>query len=119
MSIKPMPDSIEEVYENPSAYGVPTFDEFRTNKRKWMGSGEETLESVDRGDPLLDSKHKYFIEGYRADSLAHAQRLAREMGLSLENDCELRPQVVTDESGRLVTEVRFLSKRTIARRAAW
>jgi hypothetical protein len=113
-----MPDSIEELTENPAAFGVPTFEEFVKNKRKWMGSKEDMLEAIDRGDPMLKLKHKYFVENYRVDCLEQAERIALDMGFDLYEDFILDPQVVPDIEG-MITEVRFRSKSALEKRSHW
>lgn len=117
--MRAMPDDIEELIENPSAYGMPTFDEFVRNKKKYMGGPEDMLEAVDRGDPILKARHKYFVENYRVDSLEQAERIARDMGFDLYENFVLDPQITHDESGRLITEVRFREKKALERRASW
>ncbi len=113
------PESIEELVENPSKYGMPTFDEFIKNKRKYLGSKEEMLESIDRGDPLTKLKHRYYVEGYRVETLEQAERLALDMGFNLYNDFILDAQIVPDYGHTNISEVRFRSKRALERRASW
>lgn len=119
--IKPMPDDIQDLIDNPTRYGVPTFEEFIKNKRKWMGSKDDVLASVDRGDHILKNtyRHKYFVEGYRVDSLEQAERIALDMGFNLYDDFILDPQLKHDESGRLINEVSFRAKKTLEKRSSW
>lgn len=119
MSLKAMPDSIDEVMDDPNAYGIPTFEQFIRDKKKYMGSKEDVLESIDRGDPITKARHKYFVEHYRVESLEQAERIARDMGFNLYENFVLDPQLVTDESGRLVNEVRFRSKQSLEKRSGW
>jgi hypothetical protein len=117
--MKPMPDSIEELTKDPAAYGIPTFEEFVKNKRKYLGSREDTLESVDRGCHATRLKHRYFVEGYRVDSLEQAERIALDMGFDLYENFILDPQIVQNGNDGLINEVRFRSKESIARRSKW
>lgn len=117
--MKRMPDDIAELARNPGLYGVPTFEEFVKNKAKYGPERHDAwLESIDRGDPLLRTRQRYRVEGYRVDSLEQAETMALNMGFNLYDDCVVDPQVVRDGE-RNVIEVNFRSKRTLERRAAW
>lgn len=117
--MKAMPDDIEDLMADPAAFGMPTFDEFVRNKKRYMGSKEDILESIDRGDPVLQCKQRYFVEHYEVKSLEQAQKLAEEMGFNLYKDFVLNPQLDRDNSGKIFSKVQFRSKRDLEKRMAW
>lgn len=116
--MRAIPETIEDLVENPTKFGMPTFEEFIRNKKKWMGSKEDWLESIDAGDPVLKLTQRYYVEHYRVESLEQAERIALDMGFNLYDDFVLDPQIVQD-GGRHVSEVKFRSKRALEKRANW
>lgn len=114
------PDTLEDLTENPSAYGIPTFDEYCKNKERWVGRYDDEIASIDRGDQNLKCKQRYYLEHYPVDSLEQAERIAGDMGLSLYNDFIHDPQVVPDSSVKgYHIRVTFRSKGSLAKRANW
>lgn len=118
-----LPDSIEELTENPSKFGMPTFEEFRKNKERWMGRPDDELAAIDAGDKILGCRQKYFIEGdggrYSCDSLEHVQRIADDMGLNLYHDFVIDPQLRPDGAAGFYNEVTFRAKAFLEKRASW
>lgn len=104
------PDSVEELMANPTAFGMPTFEEFRRNKEKYVGRPDDEIAAIDRGDQNLKCRQKYFIEGYPVSSLEKAERIALDMGKSLFHDFKTDPQVRTDDRGGFYIEVNFRAK---------
>lgn len=115
-----MPESIEELAENPAKYGVPTLEEFVRNREKYQGRYDDEIIAIDKGDQNLGCKQKYKVNGYSAESLEHAERLARDMGYNLFQDFIVDPQVRADSSVRgYYTEVNFRPKESIEKRRNW
>lgn len=116
----PAPQTIEDLAENPNKYGMPTFEEFRKNKEKWMGRADEEIAAIDKGDPMLKCKQRYFIESYRVDSLEQAERIAIDMGYDLFRDFVICPQLRPDETLRgFYNEVTFRVKDDLKKRESW
>lgn len=113
------PESLEELIKHPTRYGMPTFAEFRRNKEKFMGRADDEIAAIDRGDPMLGCRQKYYVEHYPVESLEQAERIARDMGLSLFHDFIIDPQLRPDHGAGFYNEVTFRSKRSIEKRAAW
>jgi len=113
------PESLEDIISNPTRFGMPTFEEFRKNKEKYLGRADDMIAAIDRGDPLLGCRQKYYVEHYRVESLEHAERIARDMGLSLFHDFVIDPQLRPDDSGGFYNEVTFRAKGLLEERAAW
>ena len=117
--MSPLPESLEDLEQNPNKYGMPTLDEFSRNREKYMGREDDEIAAIDAGDPALGCRQKYYVEHYRVDSLEQAQRIALDMGLNLFHDFIVDPQLRTDSGGGFYNEVRFRSKRSIAERESW
>lgn len=102
---------------------MPTFEEFRKTKEKWMGRLDDEIAAIDRGDPLLGCRQRYYVEDaggrYRVESLEQAERIAVDMGLSLFHDFITDPQLRPDGASGFFNEVTFRSKRSIEKRAHW
>lgn len=113
------PDSIEELTENPSKFGMPTFEEFSKNKEKWMGREDDEITAIDCGDPLLGCRQKYYLENYRVESLEQAERIARDMGLNLFHDFIVHPQLRPDGGAGFYNEVTFRVKSLLEKRKSW
>lgn len=118
------PESIEDLAENPTKWGMPTFEQFRKNKERWMGRADDEIAAIDRGDPLLGCRQRYYIEDsgtgkHRVESLEQAERIAVDMGLNLFHDFITDPQLRPDGAGGFLNEVTFRSKRSIEKRIRW
>lgn len=118
--------SVEEIQENPTQYGMPTFDEFIRNKEKYLGRHDEVLASIDAGDRNTGAIQKYYIETdcgtIRLDSLEQAERIAIEMGLSIHNESHFKvdPQYQHgDIAGKHYINVTFRPKHLLLKRANW
>lgn len=113
------PDSIEDLMENPSKFGMPTFDEFVGNRDKYTDRPDAMIEAIDRGDPALGCRQRYYVEHYRVDSLEQAQRIASDMGGSLYEDYIIDPQLRPDGAGGFYNDVTFRSKKSLEKRKTW
>jgi hypothetical protein len=111
--------SIQDIAENPERYGMPTLSEFVRNKEKYMGRPDDELAAIDQGDPQLGCLQKYYVEGYRVDSLDQADRIARDMGYDLCKDFILDPQLRPDDRGGFYNEVNFRAKSSVTKRSSW
>jgi hypothetical protein len=112
-------ESIEELAENPTKFGMPTFSEFSKNKEKWMGRADDEIAAIDRGDPMLGCRQKYYVEQYRVESLEQAERIARDMGHDLFHDFVVHPQLRPDGGAGFYNEVTFRVKASLQKRASW
>jgi hypothetical protein len=103
--------TIEDLMTNPNDYGMPTFDEFRKNKSKYMANPEEKIAAIDRGDPMLGCFQKYYVEyglkKYGPLPLETLERIAIAEGLSLHHDFIEDPQLKEDGRGGFYNEVTF------------
>lgn len=120
-----MPETIEELALNPEKYGMPTFEQFVKNKDRYVGRQDDEIAAIDRGDPVLGCTQKYLMETdvgpVTLDSIEQADRIAREMGLSLFTDFIACPQIRDDKTLRrgFYNEVTFRTKESLKKRDRW
>lgn len=107
-------ESIEELLANPTEFGMPSFEDFRKNKAKYLGRKDDEIASIDRGDTNLKCKQVYFVCGHRVTSLEQGERIARDMGYDFYSDFQAKPQVMPDSSVRgYYIRVNFVPKKRI------
>lgn len=104
--------TLEDITENPTAYGLPPFEVFCKNKEKWMGRKDAEIAAIDRGDPMLGCLQKYFFETasgrrYGPFPLELIETMAIEEGMILHHDFIKDPQLKPDSRGGFYTEVTF------------
>ncbi len=107
-----VPQTVDEILEDPSRYGLPTFEQFSKNPSAWRFGDEYLLESVDAGSKILNKgfrKYTYEIAGYKTDSLEEVQRIAGNEGLNLKT-MEMRPRVIPDVFGFETIHVQFVTR---------
>lgn len=112
---------VGEVFDNPTAFGLPTFEEFVRDQDKYIEREDARFAEVDRGSRNLDrhiQKHIYEIEGYRCKTLEEVERVARSQGIPLK-ELDYKPQVVPSSAGKCDILVRFVSKEKREARRNW
>ena len=119
------PDSIDEMLERPEKFHMPTFEEFQKRGREhYFGRKDDMTSAIDKGDPLLGCRQKYFIMSesghrYEVSCLEVAERIALDMGGDLHQNFIPDPQLRPDGAGGFYNEVTFISKSFKQRRAGW
>lgn len=111
-------NSIDDLYDNPHDFGIPTFEEFRKNKEKWLGRDDDTLACVSKGGEGANRdthRHIYEIEGYRCKTLEEVERVAREQGIPLRS-LDFRPIIIPQGAGKRNLLIKFISKDERTRR---
>lgn len=114
-------DSIDEVYDDPHAFGMPTLQEFAKNRTKWVGRDDEILESASAGGEDIKKKyrrHIYEIEGFKCRTLEEVERVASSQGIPLRS-LDYRAILVPTGAGKEDVLVRFVSKDERNRRGNW
>ena len=109
-----------EIFDDPTSFGMPTFDEFCRNREKYMGRDDDRLREVDRGSQTMKrvKRHVYEIEGYRCKSLEEVERVALNQGIKL-RELDYRPEVTQAGAGQFDLIVRFVSKSVRDKRNKW
>lgn len=112
---------VSELFDNPEAFGMPSFEQFAKNPEKYMGRDDDKLALADAGSRALErhvQKQIYEIEGYRCKSLEEVERIARSQGIPL-RELDYRPQVVPTGAGKCDLLVKFISKADREKRKLW
>ena len=113
--------STDEIFDDPEAFGLPTFEQFSKSPEKWVGREDDRLMEVDRGSTMLNKhvqRHIYEIEGFRCKSIEEVERVALSQGIPL-RELDYRPQVVPSSAGKCDLLVRFVSKKKRDERKDW
>lgn len=113
--------TLDELLENPTAYGLPTFDQFAKNQEKYLGRDDDRFAEAEAGSRNLEKhvqRHIYEIEGYRCKTLEEVERIAQSQGIKL-RELDYQPQVVPLGGGKCDLLVKFVSKDTRERRKLW
>lgn len=103
---------VNDIYEDPNKFGMPTFEEFKKNPERWTGRSDDILSSVSEGGTAvkyLYRKQLYEIEGYRCKSLEEVERVANSQGIKLK-ELDYRPQMIPQGGGHWDMLVKFVSK---------
>lgn len=112
---------VSEVLENPSYFGLPTFEEYAKNAEQFLGRDDEAFAQVDAGSKNLDrhvQRHVYEIEGYRCKTLEEVERVAKSQGIEL-GSLDYAPQVMPLGGGKCDILVKFVSKAEREKRSQW
>lgn len=100
-------------------YNVPTFDDFRLNREKYIGSPEDILTCADKSVTNFRAglmKQTYEYEGYAVDSLEKMQTLFKEEGIvNPEKELEMKPEMIPEIAGNFRIVVRFRRKSSLIR----
>lgn len=110
--------TLEDIQANPEAFGVPTFEDFSRNRKKFVRGEEDTLEQVERGSQNLGKiakKYIFEIEGYRCKTLEEVQRVASSQGIPMK-ELDYTAQIVPIGGGNGDILVKFMSKAEKQRR---
>lgn len=104
--------TLEEITLDPAKFGAPTFDEFVRNRERYIGRQDDLAIQVDKGSFMFkkDIDYRYYIEGYRCDSLESVESTANSMGLNW-GQMEISPEWREGISGRTEMHVHFHKKR--------
>lgn len=109
-----------EIFDDPTSFGMPTFDEFCRNRERYMGRDDDRLAEVDRGSRTMDraKRYVYELEGYRCRTLEEVERVALSQGIAL-RELDYRPEVQQAGAGQFDVVVRFVAKSTRDKRKLW
>lgn len=114
-------ESINDLYEDPKAYGIPTFEEFSRDPEKWLGKSTEVFDTAEIGFLGRERKnvrrHKFEIEGYRCATLEEVEKVALSQGIPL-RELDYRPQMIPLGGGKCDILVKFVSKEDREKREA-
>jgi hypothetical protein len=111
----------DELFDDPTAFGLPTIEEFIKNQDKWVGRDDDGFSQVDKGGDLINKytqRHRYEIEGYSCKTLEEVEKVARSQGINIK-DLDYRPQVMPQGAGKCDLLIKFVSKSDRLKRNKW
>ena len=99
---------------------LPTFEEYKRNRDRYLGRADDILSSADAGSKLVKTvqRHIYEIEGYRCKSLEEVERVAASQGIPLAQ-LDYRPCIVPQSGHKCDILVKFVPKHTREKRQSW
>jgi hypothetical protein len=103
---------MDDVLEDPTKFGAPSFDDFKKNREKWLGRDDEALGLADKGSGwAFVKKHIYEIEGYRCKTLEEVEHVALCQGIPL-RELDYRPQMLPRGCGKWDILVKFVPRKS-------
>lgn len=111
----------DDVFDDPKKFGMPTFEEFKKNREKYLAPYDDVMRQVDRGSTHLSKitkKYFYEFEGCRCRSLEEVERIARDHGVSLQ-ELGYTAEIMPIGGGKCDILVKFISKAERERRDRW
>lgn len=112
---------MDDIFDNPSKYGMPTFEEFKKNYEFWTGRPDEKFSQVDKGSQHLAKyvkKHLFEIEGHRCKTLEDVEKVALDHGIPIK-DLDYTAEIMPLGGGKCDILVKFISKADRERRKNW
>ena len=112
---------MDDIFDNPTKYNMPTFEEFKKNYEFWTGRADEKFSQVDKGSQHLAKyvkKHLFEIEGHRCKSLEEVEKIARDSGIPIK-DLDYKAEIVPLGGGECDILVKFVSQNERIKRANW
>lgn len=114
----------DKILSDPKSAGFCTFEEFRKNKDKWTPKKDMLFQSVDIGGHDESIKrdirdHRYYLDGYRCETLEAVDTLAKTMGIPI--DSIVSGGIVKEkvDNGKLRLHIHFMSKEQFEKRKNW
>lgn len=107
--------TVEDVLENPTRFGMPTFEEFQKNPDKYKGRADEILESADKSTTVkqfrdLIERQTYSAFGFDCGtSLEKVERVILGEGYVL-TDMQMVPRVSPEIGGKVRINIDFVPK---------
>jgi len=106
----------QDIADDPTRYGLPTFDEYCANREKWLGYSDQLYRTIDAGPlnenirKLLPSKGVRFrIAGHYVKTLEKLESIAREEWGS-QVKLEMYPQMLPLGGGKWECVVEVMPK---------
>jgi len=102
---------IGDLAANPKKYGMPTLEEFSRNPELYKNSisPDEIMAQIDKGSQTLNrhvTSHEYYVGDYRCESLESAERLMKEMGVTVTTS-NMKPEIIDLGAGKCKIRVTF------------
>lgn len=78
--------TIEDLIENPAAYGVPTFEQFKQNRDRWLGRDDDAMASLVDGPTMFRKdlvKMKFKVRGVDVGTPEQVETMLGDFGYSV------------------------------------
>lgn len=101
---------MDDIFDNPKKYGMPTFEEFSKNPDKWRKPPEEIFAQVDNGSQFLKnqiSKYRFELFGHQTDKLEKLYDIVRDYGIPF-TALKIEPQLIPLGGGKCDVLVKFV-----------
>lgn len=104
--------TVQDLLENPHYYGVPSFEDFKSNPKKYRKNPEHFLDMSDNQVGKLGkiiNKKIWFMDGVRCDTPEKAQAVMLDKGLK-EDDLQFAPELVDIGGQKADLHIHFRKK---------
>jgi len=111
----------EEILQDPTKFGAPTFEEFSRCPEKYLGRDDDALSSVDNVDSCLKNRMKkvrFEIEGFRCRTIEEVERVALANGIPV-RELDYTGHLIPQGGGEFDVLIKFISKAERERRSNW
>lgn len=100
---------LDDLYENPGKFGLPTLAEFSRNPGKWRAGPEDTFITLSDGTKIVKNirRHIYYVAGEVTESLERVQKVCEDEGWG---EVSFIPELRQDVSGKLDAHIEVLPK---------
>lgn len=98
--------------DNPTAYGMPTFEQFARDPDKYFGRKDSMFDIVDKGSTNLNKhvrKHRYKFKQWKAKSLEEIEVIAKDHGFDIDQ-LEFTAKIVNTQGDKCDILVEFFEK---------
>lgn len=112
---------MSELMADPAKFGAPTWEQFKSNREKYMGRDDAALANVDKGSNNLSKivdKYIYEIEGFRCKNLEEVEKIAGDYGIPIRG-LDYRPELIPQGGGKAKMLIKFVSKDEREKRKLW
>lgn len=107
--------TLEDLYEDPKRFGMPTFEEFRKDPEKYKGRHDELLALADASTTVKDLRDKLETQTYKClgydcgKSLEKVERIAKEEGYRIDQ-MDMVPRIYQESNGKIKIVTEFVLK---------
>lgn len=107
--------TLEDLYEDPKRFGMPTFEEFRKDPEKYKGRHDELLALADASSTVKELRDKIQTQTYKCmgfdcgKSLEKVERIVKEEGYTM-TQMDMVPRIYPEAGGKIRIETEFVVK---------
>ena len=102
-----------DLMNNPEKFGAPTFEQFKARRNHYKKNHNTSFGNIEKGGDISNrftKKQIYELGGYRCKTLEEVERVALQMGLSLETlSDKYQAQFIPLGGGQAEVLVKFMT----------